>query len=213
MSVHKKVSEAVIRRLPRYYRHLVILENQGVERISSEKLAQQMHLNASQVRQDFNCFGGFGQQGYGYNIRSLLCEIRSILSINREQKLVIAGAGNIGRALTNFAGFEETGFIVSALFDVDPAVIGTAVNGKPVLDLARMEDYIRENDIDIGVIAARRSVAQEIADSMVRAGIKGIWNFVPADLTTSVPTENVHLSDSICTLSYKISHDVCAQDN
>jgi len=213
MSVHKKVSEAVIRRLPRYYRHLVILENQGVERISSEKLAQQMHLNASQVRQDFNCFGGFGQQGYGYNIRSLLCEIRSILSINREQKLVIAGAGNIGRALTNFAGFEETGFIVSALFDVDPAVIGTAVNGKPVLDLARIEDYIRENDIDIGVIAARRSVAQEIADSMVRAGIKGIWNFVPADLTTSVPTENVHLSDSICALSYKMAHNVYAQDN
>lgn len=213
MSVHKKVSEAVIRRLPRYYRHLVILENQGVERISSEKLAQQMHLNASQVRQDFNCFGGFGQQGYGYNIRSLLCEIRSILSIDREQKLVIAGAGNIGRALTNFAGFEETGFIVSALFDVDPAVIGTAVNGKPVLDLARIEDYIRENDIDIGVIAARRSVAQEIADSMVRAGIKGIWNFVPADLTTSVPTENVHLSDSICTLSYKIAHNVYGQDN
>jgi redox-sensing transcriptional repressor len=213
MIVHKKVSEAVIRRLPRYYRHLVILENQGVERISSEKLAQQMHLNASQVRQDFNCFGGFGQQGYGYNIRSLLSEIRSILSINREQKLVIAGAGNIGRALTNFAGFEETGFIVSALFDVDPAVIGTVVNGKPVLDLARMEDYIRENDIDIGVIAARRSVAQEIADSMIRAGIKGIWNFVPVDLTTSVPTENVHLSDSICTLSYKMAHNVYGQDN
>jgi redox-sensing transcriptional repressor len=213
MIVHKKVSEAVIRRLPRYYRHLVILENQGVERISSEKLAQQMHLNASQVRQDFNCFGGFGQQGYGYNIRSLLSEIRSILSINREQKLVIAGAGNIGRPLTNFAGFEETGFIVSALFDVDPAVIGTVVNGKPVLDLARMEDYIRENDIDIGVIAARRAVAQEIADSMIRAGIKGIWNFVPVDLTTSVPTENVHLSDSICTLSYKIAHNVYGQDN
>lgn len=208
MSVNKKVSEAVIKRLPRYYRHLVLLDAQGMERISSEKLAQQMHLNASQVRQDFNCFGGFGQQGYGYNISSLLLEIRTILAINNEHKLVIAGAGNIGRALTNFAGFEETGFIVSALFDVDPSVIGTVVGGKPVLDIADMEDYIRKNAIEIGVIAARRSVAQEIADTMIRAGVKGIWNFVPADLVTSIPTENVHLNDSICSLSYKIAHDV-----
>ncbi len=212
MSVQKKVSEAVIKRLPRYYRHLVMLDSQGAERISSEKLAQQMHLNASQVRQDFNCFGGFGQQGYGYNINSLLCEIRSILAIDCEHKLIIAGAGNIGRALTHFAGFEENGFIVSALFDVDPAVIGTTVNGKPVLDLAQMEEYIRKNSIDIGVIAARRTVAQEIASSMIRAGIKGIWNFVPIDLATSVPTENVHLSDNICALSYKIAHNVCSED-
>lgn len=204
MSLDKRVSEAVIRRLPRYYRHLSLLEKQGIERISSEKLARQMHLNASQVRQDFNCFGAFGQQGYGYNITSLLAEIRSILAIDVEHTLVIAGAGNIGKALTSFAGFEEIGFRVAALFDVNPDVIGTKVNDKTVLDLAMMEDFIRENRIDIGVIAARRSAAQEIADSMVRAGVKGIWNFVPVDLITSVPAENVHLSDSICALSYRI---------
>ncbi len=202
----KRVSEAVIKRLPRYYRHLAVLEGQGIERISSEKLAGQMRLNASQVRQDFNCFGGFGQQGYGYNITSLLAEIRSILAIDAEHTLIIAGAGNIGRALTGFGGFEEIGFRVTALFDVDPERIGTEVNGKPVFGMDMMEDYIRAHAIDIGVIAARRSVAQDIAESMVRAGVKGIWNFVPADLVTSVPTENVHLSDSICALSYKIAH-------
>lgn len=201
----KKVSEAVIKRLPRYYRHLALLNAQGVERISSETLARQMHLNASQVRQDFNCFGGFGQQGYGYNINSLLSEIRSILAIDREQTLVIAGAGNIGRALAGFGGFEDIGFKIAALFDVSPSSIGREVCGKPVLDMAGMEDFIRENKIDIGVIAARRMAAQDIADTMMRAGIKGIWNFVPTDLETSVPTENVHLSDSICALSYKVA--------
>lgn len=211
--VNKKVSEAVIRRLPRYYRHLTLLDSQGIERISSERLARQMHLNASQVRQDFNCFGGFGQQGYGYNISSLLAEIRSILAIDNVHTLVIAGAGNIGRALTNFSGFTESGFCISALFDVDPAIIGTEVNGKPVLALSDMEDYIRANHIDIGIIAARRSVAQSIADSMIRAGIRGIWNFVPADLNTTVPTEDVHLSDSICALSYKIAHEVDAEED
>ncbi len=204
----KRVSEAVIKRLPRYYRHLSMLKNQGVERISSEKLAQQMNLNASQVRQDFNCFGGFGQQGYGYNTSSLLAEIRSILALDRKHKIIIAGAGNIGRALTNFAGFEDMGFNVMALFDVDPALIGKFVNGKPVLDLADMDRYIRENGTSIGVIAARRSVAQDIADRMIAAGISGIWNFVPVDLVTTVPTENVHLSDSISALSYKIEHGI-----
>lgn len=204
----KKVSEAVIKRLPRYYRHLTMLEGQDVDRISSEKLAKQMNLNASQVRQDFNCFGGFGQQGYGYNIHTLLAEIRAILALDREHKIVIAGAGNIGRALTNFTGFADSGFRVEALFDVNRALIGTEVNGKPVLDMAEMDDYIREHAIDIGVIAARRSVAQEIADRMAEAGVKGIWNFVPVDLTTAIPTENVHLSDSIGALSYKIEHGV-----
>lgn len=204
----KRVSEAVIKRLPRYYRHLSMLKNQGVERISSEKLARQMNLNASQVRQDFNCFGGFGQQGYGYNTSSLLEEIRSILALDRRHDIVIAGAGNIGRALTNFAGFEDMGFNVAALFDVDSALVGTSVNGKPVLDLAQMDEYIRANGISIGVIAARRTAAQDIADRMIAAGIRGIWNFVPVDLVTTVPTENVHLSDSISALSYKIEHGI-----
>ena len=135
----KRVSEAVIKRLPRYYRHLVMLESQGVERISSEKLAQQMRLNASQVRQDFNCFGGFGQQGYGYNVRSLLSEIKSILALDRDHSVVIVGAGNIGHALTNFEGFAAAGFKVLALFDVNPELVGKEINGKPVFDCAELE--------------------------------------------------------------------------
>ena len=204
----KKVSEAVIKRLPRYYRHLMMLEGQGVERISSEKLAQQMLLNASQVRQDFNCFGGFGQQGYGYNVRTLLQEIKSILALDVEHTVIIVGAGNIGHALTNFEGFAASGFRVLALFDVNPALIGTEIKGKPVYGMEELETFIRENSVDIGVIAARRSAAQEIADRMVNAGIKGIWNFVPVDLVVNVPIENVHLNDSLSELSYKIEHDV-----
>ncbi|MBQ7113871.1 MAG: redox-sensing transcriptional repressor Rex [Clostridia bacterium] len=204
----KKVSEAVIKRLPRYYRHLMMLEGQGVERISSEKLAQQMRLNASQVRQDFNCFGGFGQQGYGYNVRTLLQEIKSILALDVEHTVIIVGAGNIGHALTNFEGFAASGFRVLALFDVNPALIGTEIKGKPVYGMEDLETFIRENSVDIGVIAARRSAAQEIADRMVNAGIKGIWNFVPVDLVVNVPIENVHLNDSLSELSYKIEHDV-----
>ena len=201
----KRVSEAVIRRIPRYYRHLVMLESQGVERISSERLAKQMNLNASQVRQDFNCFGGFGQQGYGYNVSTLISEIKKIMAIDRKHSIIIVGAGNIGHALTNFPGFNESGFEVKALFDINKELIGSSVNGRPVLDIKDME-YIRQNSIDIGVIAARRTAAQEIADRMCAAGIRGIWNFVPVDLTTSVPIENVHLSESLSTLSYKIEH-------
>ena len=202
----KRVSEAVIRRIPRYYRHLVMLESQGVERISSERLAKQMNLNASQVRQDFNCFGGFGQQGYGYNVSTLISEIKKIMAIDRKHSIIIVGAGNIGLALTNFLGFNESGIEVKALFDINKELIGSSVNGRPVLDIKDMDEYIRHNSIDIGVIAARRTAAQEIADRMCAAGIRGIWNFVPVDLTTSVPIENVHLSESLSTLSYKIEH-------
>ena len=204
----KRVSEAVIKRLPRYYRHLVMLESQGVERISSEKLAQQMRLNASQVRQDFNCFGGFGQQGYGYNVRTLLSEIKSILALDREHSVVIVGAGNIGHALTNFEGFASAGFKVLALFDVNPELVGKEIKGRPVYASSELEDFIRTHDVDIGVIAARRSAAQGIADRMVQAGIFGILNFVPIDLVAAVPIENVHLNDSLSELSYKIEHGV-----
>ena len=202
----KRVSEAVIRRLPRYYRHLTMLETQGVERISSERLARQMNLNASQVRQDFNCFGGFGQQGYGYNVSNLTGEIKRIMGIDRKHTIIIVGPVNSGLALTNFPGFAASGFEVKALFDVNEDLIGTEIKGHPVLDVKDMDEYIRENQIDIGVIAARRSAAQEIADRMCAAGIRGIWNFVPLDITTSVPIENVHLSESLSTLSYKIEH-------
>ncbi len=202
----ERVSEAVIRRLPRYYRHLLQLKANGVERISSGSLAQQMRLNASQVRQDFNCFGGFGQQGYGYKVDVLLAEIKSILSINGKYKVVIVGAGNIGQALAHFEGFEKDGFVVTALFDVDEKLVGREINGKPVLHVDKLDEYIRENGADIGVIAARRSSAQEIADRMAQAGIGGIWNFAPVDVVATVPVEQVHMSDSIICLSYKMAH-------
>ncbi len=202
----ERVSDAVIRRLPRYYRHLLLLKANGVERISSGNLAQQMRLNASQVRQDFNCFGGFGQQGYGYRVETLLSEIRNILALNGRYKVVIVGAGNIGQALAHFDGFEKDGFVVTALFDIDERVVGSEINGKPVLHVDAMEQYIRENGADIGVIAARRSSAQDIADRMAAVGVGGIWNFAPVDVVASVPVEQVHMSDSIICLSYKMAH-------
>ena len=201
-----KASLPVIRRLPRYYRYISDLKNSGVSRVSSSQLAAIMGSTPSQVRQDFNCFGGFAQQGYGYNVSNLTGEIKRIMGIDRKHTIIIVGAGNIGHALTNFPGFAETGFEVKALFDVNEDLIGTEIKGHPVLDVKDMDEYIRENQIDIGVIAARRSAAQEIADRMCAAGIRGIWNFVPLDITTSVPIENVHLSESLSTLSYKIEH-------
>lgn len=200
----QKVSEAVIRRLPRYYRHLELLLDKGEERISSSELAQQMGLNPSQVRQDLNCFGGFGQQGYGYQVKKLHGEIAAILGLTRKYTVAVAGAGNIGQALTKYEGFPDKGFEVAALFDVDPALIGREVNGLKILPAEQMGAYIKENGVDIGVIAARRSAAQQIADTMVEAGVHAILNFVPVDLNVPVPLENVQLIDSMYVLSYRI---------
>lgn len=208
----RRVSEAVIRRMPKYYRQLQVLQAQGMERISSGKLAQIMRLNASQVRQDFNCFGGFGQQGYGYNVNTLLSEIKNILDINQIHKVVVAGAGNIGRALASFDSFDQNGFAITALFDVSDDMVGTEINGKPVLHISRMEEYVKENNITVGIIAARRSAAQELADRMVKAGIKGIWNFAPVDVTATVPVENIHMTDSLICLAYKMSHKVSEEE-
>lgn len=203
----RKVSEAVIRRLPKYYRQLMELQNAGVDRISSGKLAQQMRLNASQVRQDFNCFGGFGQQGYGYNVKNLLGEIRNILSLNRAYKAVVVGAGSIGTALANFEGFEKHDINIEALFDIKPELVGASINGKPVLHVDELEGFIRSNGIHIGIIAARRSIAQELAERMHAAGIQGIWNFAPMDVAVpGLAVENLHMTDSLICLCYKLSH-------
>lgn len=201
----RKVSEAVIRRLPRYYRQLELLAQKNVERISSSELAQQMGLNPSQVRQDLNCFGGFGQQGYGYPVQNLHKEIANILGLTREYRMVIAGAGHIGQALCKYEGFGKKGFEIVALFDIDEALIGKTINGKPILHVDTMGDFIRENDIDIGIITARRSVAQPLADTMVAAGVRAIWNFVPTDVSAPVPIENVQLIDSMFVLSYRLN--------
>ncbi len=201
----RRVSEAVIRRLPRYYRQLELLASKNVERISSSELAQQMGLNPSQVRQDLNCFGGFGQQGYGYPVQNLHKEIAAILGLTRTYRMVIAGAGNIGQALCNYEGFANRGFEVIALFDIDENLIGKTVSGKPILHVDQLSDFIRKNNVDIGIISARRRAAQPIADTMVEAGIRGIWNFVPIDVTASVPLENIQLSDSMFVLSYRLN--------
>lgn len=200
----RKVSEAVIHRLPRYYRYLLNLQEVGVERISSGALAQQMRLNASQVRQDFNCFGDFGQQGYGYNVKSLLGEIKAILGVDVQHTAVVIGAGHIGQALAHFEGFLRDGVTIIALFDINPELIGLEINGKPVLHIDQLESYVQENQVDLGIIAARRSIAQVTADRMAAAGVRGIWNFAPEDVVAGVPVENVNMSDSLLYLLYHL---------
>lgn len=213
--MNRKVSEAVIRRLPRYFRHLSMLNNAGVKKISSRRLAEQMGLNASQIRQDFNCFGGFGQQGYGYRVETLLGNIKAILGIDETHNTVIVGVGNIGRALANFEGFAANGFVICGLFDTATELIGREVAGLTVRHPSEMKEFIVENRVSVGVISARRTYAQSIADEMVAAGVKGIWNFAPIDVTAPVPVENVHMNDSLYVLSYKLTHDAddTAPDN
>ena len=208
----QKISDAVIHRLPRYYRYLDDLYNKGVVRISSNSLGAKMDITASQIRQDLSCFGEFGQQGYGYNVNTLLAEIKNILAITHPYNAIIVGAGNIGTALANFDGFEQEGFIIKALFDVKEELLGTEIDGKPVYHIDEMERYVQENNITIGVIAARRSVAQGIADRMVASGIKGIWNFAPMDVTATVPVENIHMTDSLICLMYKMHHNVISEN-
>lgn len=212
----KRVSEAVIRRLPRYYRHLTMLETQGVERISSEKLARQMNLNASQVRQDFNCFGGFGQQGYGYKVDSLKGEIGEILGINQGHTLVVLGAGNLGRALIKNFKFSSNGFQLLAAFDVDPQVVGTQIAGVPVYHMDRLEEFLAGHQVHVGLLTVPMAAAQEAGDRLAAAGVKGLWNFTNYELNipqdSGVVVESVHFSDSLLALSYMISQSEKANE-
>ncbi len=200
------VSEAVIRRMPKYYRYLEDLEKSGVERVSSKELSQRMGLTASQIRQDFNCFGGFGQQGYGYNVSDLKREIMKILGLDRTYNVIIVGAGNIGQALANYTGFEKEGFFIKALFDINPKLIGMSIRDIMIYDLDSLEDFLEKNPIDIAVISTPKDKAQEVADRLTANGIRGIWNFAAVDVAVprGVIAENVHLSDSLFTLSFRI---------
>lgn len=204
MTKSNRVSEAVIRRLPRYLRHLVSLNEQGVVRISSSELAKRMRLNASQIRQDFNCFGGFGQQGYGYHVPTLCDEVKRIITRSTERSAVVVGAGHIGQALCNFKGFAGQCVFIKALFDVRPELIGQEINGKPVLNVSQLQSYIKDMRIDIGILTTTRAPAQGLVDQMVEAGVKGIWNFAPLDITASVPVEDVHMSDNLAVLVFRI---------
>ena len=206
----RKISRAVISRLPRYYRYLGDLQEAGVERISSSDLSKKMHVTASQIRQDLNNFGGFGQQGYGYNVKYLYTEIGKILGLDRSHNFIIIGAGNLGQALANYASFERSGFILKSLFDVNPRLEGVTIRGIPVRMVDELEDFLKNNDIEIAALTLPKSKAIEVADILVDNGVKGIWNFAHTDLSLpkDVVVENVHLSDTLMKLSYNL----CQQD-
>ncbi len=206
----KKISNAVIKRLPRYYRYLGELLGNEVVRISSKELSERMGVTASQIRQDLNNFGGFGQQGYGYNVDYLYNEIAKILGLENHYSVVVIGAGNLGQALANYTDFEKRGFVIKGLFDVNPRLVGISVRGIEVRDMDTVAAFVRENDVDIAILTVPKVKAPLIANELVESGVKGIWNFAPVDLAisdTHVVVENVHLSESLMTLSYRIKNE------
>ena len=203
----KEISKAVIARLPRYYRYLQDLLEEGTERISSNELSKRMQVTASQIRQDLNNFGGFGQQGYGYNVQYLFEEIGKILGLDREHNIIIVGAGNLGQALANYVEFEKKGLMIKGIFDVNPRLIGNTVRGIEIRMIDEVEAFIRDNKIEIAALTVPKSKAEDMAKLLVTYGIKGIWNFANIDLHTieNVVVENVHLSESLMKLSYHTS--------
>lgn len=201
-----KISGAVIQRLPKYYRYLSDLETMGTERVSSSRMSKDMNLNASQIRRDLNCFGGFGQQGYGYQVAKLKKEIMKILGIGTPHTAVVVGAGNIGQALLKYKRFTQEGYNIVAIFDTDDAVIGKEIDGITIMPMNALSDFLSENKVDMGIITTPKHHAQRLADELVSLGVKGIWNFAPVDVEVrrGVSVENVHLSDSLYILSYRM---------
>ena len=208
MKENNQVSVPVIKRLPRYHRYLEELKNMGIVRISSKELSARMGLTASQIRQDLNCFGGFGQQGYGYNIEQLYNEIGLILGINKKSKAIMIGAGNLGHAIATHLHFENRGFDLIGIFDNNPNVIGTKVGGRTVLDSDTLEEFCKNEQPVVAILCIPGEYAAENADKLVTFGIKGFWNFTQYDLMhryKGVAVENVHLGDSLMTLCYQIN--------
>ena len=206
--MNKEISQAVIRRMPRYYRYLGDLMDAGIERISSGDLSARMNVTASQIRQDLNNFGGFGQQGYGYNVKYLYDEIGKILGVNEKHNIIIVGAGNLGQALANYVKFEKFGFVIIALFDVDEKLKGQRVRNIEIHMLEELDDFVLNNKVDIATLTMPRSAAEAIANHLVELGVPAIWNFAHVDLkmeNEDVVVENVHLSDSLMKLSYNLS--------
>lgn len=204
---NKEISNAVIKRLPRYHRYLGDLMAQGVERISSQELSVRMNVTASQIRQDLNNFGGFGQQGYGYNVSYLYQEISKILGLDHENSMIIIGCGNFGRALANYQNFENRGFVTKAIFDINPDKVGNRVRNIPVLYIDELPNFLRNNDIKIAVLTIPKEEAVKVTEVLVAGGIKAIWNFAHVDLEvpSDVVVENVHLSESLMQLSYRLT--------
>ncbi len=205
--MEKQVSPSVINRLPRYYRYLGELMNSGVERISSKELSKKMSVTASQIRQDLNCFGGFGQQGYGYNVEYLYGEIAGILGLNSKYKAILVGAGNIGHALTSNTNFEKRGFELIGIFDNDPEKIGMEIDNLKVLDSANMKSFVEEHNPTMAILSVPKAVVNQVTQELIDCGIKAFLNFSYAEITTKddIVVENIHLGDSLMRLCYKIS--------
>ena len=213
MKTDRKVSAAVVQRLPRYYRYLGDLLDKDIARISSKELSARMNITASQIRQDLNNFGSFGQQGYGYNVATLYDEIGRILGLDKSYSLILIGAGNLGQALANFPYFAKRGYNFVASFDNDPEIIGKTAGGVTISDVAQLTRYLQENRVDIAVLTLPAHAAQQAADLLTAYGVKGIWNFSGGDINTpaGVTVENVLLTDSLMTLSYMINEDEILQ--
>ena len=203
----KEISQAVISRLPRYFRYLGELKDEGIERISSLELSDIMKVTASQIRQDFNNFGGFGQQGYGYKVEYLYEEIGKILGLDKKHNLIIIGAGNLGQALANYMNFERRGFLFKGMFDNNPSLYGKKIREMEVKPMEELSDFVKDNNIDIAVLTIPKTSAVAVAEQLVMDGIKGIWNFAHVDLNVpkNIQVENVHLSDSLMKLTYNIN--------
>lgn len=207
MDSEKKISSAVIRRLPRYYRYLAGMLKMDITRISSKELSARMGITASQIRQDLNCFGGFGQQGYGYNVEYLYNEIGNILGVNNGYKTIIIGAGNMGQALANYGNFEKRGYNLVGIFDVNPKLMGKKIRNIEIMHLDTIEEFVKNTKVDIAIITVPYEHTPDVADRVARLGIRGLWNFSPMDLKLpyDIIIENVHLSDSLAVLGYKLN--------
>jgi redox-sensing transcriptional repressor len=202
----KEISLAVIKRLPRYYRYLGELLENDVVRISSKELSEKMQVTASQIRQDLNNFGGFGQQGYGYNVEYLYTEIGKILGLDRKYNLIIIGAGNLGQALANYTDFERRGFLIKGIFDVNPRLEGISIRGNEIRMMETLEDFVKNNNVHIAALTIPKAKAPQVAADLVSWGVKAIWNFAPTDLNLpkNIMVENVHLAESLMRLSYNL---------
>jgi redox-sensing transcriptional repressor len=207
MDKNKNISMAVIKRLPKYYRYLGELMKNDVDRISSKELGEKIGFTASQIRQDLNCFGDFGQQGYGYNVKELYSQVSSILGLDRGYEAALVGAGNIGQAVSNYSRFENLGFKISAIFDANPKLIGMKIRDVEIIDIDEMKARLIKYKIDIGIICVPKKNAQIVADELINGGVRAIWNFAPVDLVVPnyVKVENVHLSESLLTLIYLLN--------
>lgn len=207
MEKRKNISMAVIKRLPKYHRYLQELIKNDVDRISSKDLSEKIGFTASQIRQDLNCFGDFGQQGYGYNVSELYNQISGILGLTKDYKTIIIGAGNIGQAIANYTRFDKLGFTLSGIFDANPKLVGMRIRDIEIQDIDNLDGFLKKNNTDIGIICVPRVNAQKVCNTLVNNGVKGIWNFAPIDLEApkEIIIENVHLSESLLTLTYLLN--------